>query len=159
MGGALPPALLCAALGLALAFAGWRTAAATVLVLAVSAAASSLAPWPETWSAALMLAVWLAVIALGMSVHLRDRRLTPLCLGAGAAVGALTGAAVAVAGAPLDLAVALPCVLLFLPGRLLVQRRLGVAVKVAASWLIAVALLAGALSTVPTPGYEPDHME
>ena len=42
---------------------------------------------------------------------------------------------------------------------MIVSRGWGIAVKVVASWLAAVAILATMLSLVPTPGYMPDHME
>jgi len=38
--------------------------------------------------------------------------------------------------------------------------RLALALKVVASWLIAIAVLAASLSFLPvTPGYQPDHLE
>ena len=67
---------------------------------------------------------------------------------------------IALAGAPIDLLASLPLALLCLPGAWLVSRRGSIAVKVAASWLIAVALLAISLQMAPvTPGYRPDHMD
>jgi hypothetical protein len=74
--------------------------------------------------------------------------------------GLWAGLVIAVAGAPLDLAKALPWVLICLPAALIVEGRFQIAVKVVASWLIAVSFLAAALpATTPTPGYVGDHME
>jgi len=47
-----------------------------------------------------------------------------------------------------------------LPAEWTVDRRVLIAVRVVASWLIAVALLGAMLQFIPvTPGYLPDHME
>ncbi|MBC7506267.1 MAG: hypothetical protein H7267_11170 [Sandarakinorhabdus sp.] len=73
--------------------------------------------------------------------------------------GLWAGAVTAIAGTPQDLARALPVALLAWPAGWLVTHRAGIAVKVLASWLIAVAILVAALPIVPTPGYMQDHME
>ena len=59
----------------------------------------------------------------------------------------------------MDLAIALPCVLILLVGRPVVVGGWGIGVKVVASWLTAVAILATMVSLTPTPGYVQDHME
>jgi len=47
-----------------------------------------------------------------------------------------------------------------LPAVWTVDRRVLIALRVVASWLIAVALLGAMLQLIPvTPGYMPDHME
>jgi hypothetical protein len=47
-----------------------------------------------------------------------------------------------------------------LPAVWIVDRRVLIAVRVVASWLIAVAMLGALLQFLPvTPGYMPDHME
>jgi hypothetical protein len=69
-------------------------------------------------------------------------------------------AVVALSGTPLDLFAALAVVLLILPAAWLVARGASIAVKVASSWLIAIAMLAAVLPFLPvTPGYLPDHLE
>ena len=50
-------------------------------------------------------------------------------------------------------------VLLFAVGRPIVLRGWSIGLKVLASWLAAVAILATMVSLTPTPGYKPDHME
>ena len=75
-------------------------------------------------------------------------------------VGIWGGAVIAVAGKPLDLALSAPWLLLALPGGWLVRTKRQIAVKVLASWLIAVSLLVATLQiTTPTPGYVQDHMD
>lgn len=162
MGGALPPALVCAALGAALSFAD-RRAIGVALLLMLAAAAAALPAAGALMQAAsqpVLLAGFAAVVVLSALVHLPRGVSFPLAAMSGVLAGGLAGAEVAVAGRPLDLALALPAALLCLPGRWLVETRKGVAVKVVASWLAAVAVLALALAlTVTTPGYAPDHME
>jgi len=160
MGGALPPALLCAALGVALSFAAWRSVIVGLALVTVSAVAGAFAPLPESWRELVLVGCWLTVAAVAALVHLPSGVGLPLASVAALLAGGFAGAAVAAAGAPLDLSIALPCALLCLPGRWLVVRGRGIVVKVLSSWLIAVAVLAAALSlAVPTAGYEPDHME
>ena len=158
-GGALPPALICAALGFALAFAPRRAFALSLALLVAAAGAASLLPLPKASTETVFLGCWASVIVTAAAVHLPGGvgpRLAR-CLGLNA--GAWTGAVIAVAGRPLDLVEALPCALLCIPGAWLVAGRRGIVIKVAASWLIAVSILAASLPLTPTPGYQPDHMD
>lgn len=158
-GGFLPPAILVAALGLALAFVPVRRALLAALVMAMVAAATWFAGPPSSWIEPVFVACWLSVIATAALVH-RPLDLPPwLFLVAGANAGLWAGAVTSVAGKASDLAIALPCVLIFVIGRPIVLRGWGIGVKVIASWLTAVAILATMVSLTPTPGYKPDHME
>ena len=159
-GGALPPSLLCAAFGLALAFAPRRCFAASLALLVAAALAASFATLPAEWDDAVFFGCWLSVIAAAVSVHLPGGPGPRLALALAVNCGTWTGVVIAIAGARIDLAIALPCALLCLPGGWLVVRGRGIVIKVAASWLIAVAILAAALQFAPTtPGYKPDHMD
>jgi hypothetical protein len=140
IGGVLPAVLLCAALGLALAFAPRRTWAPGLLALAVAAGTASFPEFSPGWREPLApggLKLWLALVL-------------------SANAGVWTGL---VGGEPAAVLVALSGALLCLPGKWIVARGWGVAPKVLASWLAAVALLAAALPTISTPSYEPDHMD
>lgn len=159
-GGAIPPALLCAALGMALSFAPRRMLPAAALALFAAASAASLIAVDRSWTDAVFMGCWVSVVLTALSVHL------PRSIGQGgtlllaANAGVWTTAVVKVAGAPSDLARAAPLALLFVPGIWLLRHGAAVAIKVAASWLVAVSILAGALSLAPvTPGYQPDHLE
>jgi hypothetical protein len=159
-GGALPPALLCAALGLALAFAPRRAWGASLVALAVTATALATAPVPPAWLEGIFLGCWISVAASAAIVHLpgglSPRGAFALSLNA----GFWSGAAVALAGSRLDLLKALPCVLVLLPAGWIVGWRAPIVVKVVSSWLIAVAVLAATLQFLPvTPGYMPDHLD
>jgi len=161
-GGALPPALLMAALGFALAFAPRAAWSRAVLVAAIIAAAI----WAALGSGrgarfeeVAFLGLWASIALTAVLVHLPRGPSTALALAAGANAGLWSGAVVAIAGKPVDLMIALPCTLVAFLARPLIARGLGIGVKVAASWLIAVAILAALLPLTPTPGYKPDHMD
>ena len=158
-GGALPPALLCAAFGLALAFAPRKSIPLAFATLLIAAVAASFLKIEPSWQDGVFFGCWASVVIAGLSVHLPkglDRRLA-LVLAANS--GLWVGAVIAAAGAKPDLLKSLPFALLCLPGAWLVATGRGIALKVLASWLIAIAILAAALQFVPTPGYKPDHMD
>jgi len=122
--------------------------------------AVSVLPLGERWVEPVLFACWASAILGAVSVHLPQGPglLTALFLATNA--GVWSGAVLATAGTPMDLLRALPWTLLCVPAAWLVSRKLGVVVKVLASWLVAVALLAATLPLMPvTPGYEPDHMD
>jgi hypothetical protein len=159
-GGALPPALLAGALGFALAFAPRRVNAAAVGVFVITACLASLWKPDPGWIDAIFYACWGSVVMTALSVHLPRTIGLQLGLMLAANAGLWAGAVIAVAGVPLDLAKSLPWVLICIPAAWLIGRHFQIAIKVVASWLIAVSLLAAALpATTPTPGYVGDHME
>ena len=158
-GGALPPALLSAALGLALAYAPPRARAAAVLILWIVAPLAALLTLAPRWEEAVFLACWAGVILAAASVHLPRGLTTRLALGLALAIAVLAGAVTAAAGSLPALLMALPWVLVTVPAAWLIAHGRGVAVKIVSSWLIAIALLSAALPLTPTPGYEPDHLE
>jgi len=159
-GGALPPALLCAALGLALAFAPRRAWGPSLVVLAGTATSVAVAPVPPSWLEAIFLGCWMSVAASAATVHLRNALSPRWAFALSLNAGFWSGAVVAIAGSRLDLLKALPCVLVLLPAAWIVGRRAPIVVKVVSSWLIAVAVLAATLQFLPvTPGYMPDHLD
>lgn len=158
-GGALPPALICAALAFALAFAPRRAMIPGLLLMLLGAGVGLVLPLRDGWQDRVFFGCWASLVVTALSVHLKGGVGVPLALALAANAGLWAGATVAVAGVPADLARALPFALLTLPARWLVAHRGGIAVKVVSSWLIAVAVLAATLPIVPTPGYLPDHME
>lgn len=158
-GGVLPPALVLAALAFALAFAPRRIIWPALGLAAAAAVVTALLTLPHGWTGAIFVVCWATTIVAAASVHLPrglgGRIAVLLALGAGIAAGAT----IAVAGTHADLARALPVALLVWPARWLASHKGAIAVKVAASWLVAVAILVGTLPIVPTPGYVADHME
>ena len=158
-GGALPPALLCAALGFALAYAPVRGRVAGVVGLILAAVITTFLPIPAGWVEPVFAGCWISIALTSSSVHLPGGvgERTAALLGLNAGVWA--GAVVAISGRPLDLAIALPAVLVMAPAAWLLATPARLGVKIVASWLIAVAALAGTLPFVPTPGYVQDHRE
>ncbi len=157
---ALPVALLVAALAFALSFAPRRTLWIAVPAFAVLCAATSFIRTPLAWQDGLFLACWVSVICTAALVHLPVG--TPTVLGVGAAVnaGVWSGLLIASAGEAYDPLIVIPIAALSVPGSWLAARKGRIALKVAASWLVAVAVLAAAIPlTTPTPGYVQDHME
>lgn len=158
-GGFLPPGMLCLALGLALAFVPLRLAVQCALLLVVAAVGVwTLAP-PASLIEAVFIGCWVSVIATAATTYLPRPLPRLVAYGVSLNAGLWAGAVVAVAGVGRDLVLALPLVVVFVLGRQMVTRGWSIALKVVASWLIAVATLAAMLPLTPTPGYVPDHME
>jgi hypothetical protein len=151
--------MLFAALAFALAFGPRR-----IMLLALAAApiptivVASLA-LPKAWTGAIFIVCWLSVIVTAAFVHVRR----PLGLNAAMplAINAAIwgGATIASAGTASAVIKALPVLLLAFPAKWLVNQQAGLSIKVVASWLVAIAILAIGLTAVPTPGYIADHME
>ena len=158
-GGVLPSAMLCLALGLALAFVPLRVALraallflfVAIVVWAVSVPASLIEP--------VFVVLWISVIATATTTFLPRPRAPAIAFMIAANAGLWTGAIVSIAGTGTDLARALPLVLAFAPGWWIVERGGAVGLKVGASWLIAISTFAAMLPLISTPGYVPDHME
>jgi len=159
-GGTLPPALLCAALGLALAFAPRRAWGPSLVALAATATALAIAPVPPGWLEGVFLGCWVSIAAGAATVHLPGGLSPRGAFALSVNAGFWSGAVVALAGSRLDLLKSLLGVLVLLPAALIVGWRAPIVVKVVSSWLIAVAVLAATLQFLPTtPGYMPDHLD
>ena len=157
-GGALPPALLMAALALALARSARGDRVAAILSCLLAATALSFYAAPVAWTEAIFLGAWVSLALTAALTHWPTAPRRLLAMTAGLNAGVWSGLLIGRAGRPLDLAIAAPALLLLLPATWLGQRRWTIALKVAASWLIAIAVLASVLPLIPTPGYAPDHM-
>ncbi len=159
-GGALPPALICAALGFALSFAPRGALGPGFLALATAAIGASLITVDPGWDDSVFFGCWVSVLLTAGAVHLPYGVGFKLAMALALNAGFWTGAVIAAAGAPTDLLKALPLVLLCIPGAWLVAGRKSIVIKVVASWLVAVSILASALSiTTTVPGYKLDHLE
>lgn len=157
-GGLVPLLLLSATIGLMLAFVANRSAMIALLGLSIAAIVGFAAPLdfaPNTVFAGL----WLSMIAAAVLVYLPVVRWSvlalPVCLNAGVWLGACAG----LTGNPSALFIGILPLFILFPARLLAQGRLNIAVKVLASWMIAIASLSVFVTLIPTPGYKPDHME
>jgi len=159
-GGALPPALLFTAVGLALARAPRRVWGPVLVTLAGTSTVLTLVPVPPAWLEGVFLGCWVSVVATAATTYLTRGvgLLGALALALNA--GVWSGMVVVLGGTRLDLLEALPCVLVFWPAAWIVGLRAPIIVRVVSSWLIAIAVLAATLQCLPViPGYLPDHLE
>lgn len=159
-GGPLPPAILCAALGLALARTEMKFRRLGILTAVMAALAVACARVPAAWADAAFLGCWSSTVLNSLRVHLAGSSGRTGTLLFCANTGIWTGSVISVAGQKTDLLLALPCALTLLPASWAVRRGWSIALKVVSSWLVAVAILAATLQFLPvTPGYLPDHMD
>jgi hypothetical protein len=158
-GGALPAAMVIAALALALGFVGRKTAAIALAAAAIAAAVVSQLSVPDAWIEAAFLACWGSVIVIALFVYWPRQFHPGSAVALGLVAGLAAGLVIAAEGTPIDLLRALPAALLVIPAGIAVSRGYAVAPRVVASWLVAVALLAAIIPHVVVhPGYVPDHM-
>ena len=159
MGGVLIPALLCAALGLALAFQTKRMQWLSIAVLGAMACLVVWIDFPQDWMAAVFVAGWVSLIVTALSVLAPARLPAWLPLSLAANAGLWTGSLIAMTAQPSDLVLALPLVLIAFPARWVLNTPARLGVKIVAGWLVAVAILGVGVSMLPTPGYKADHIE
>ena len=157
-GGLVPLVLLSATIGLMLAFVASRRAWLALAVFAIAAVAGWAIPLglsPQLIFTALWLSAIVAAILVYVCVAHWSMAVLPLCLNA----GFWLGASAALTGNFLVLALGLVPALIAIPAKWLAQRKFDIVIRVAASWMIAIASLSLFVSLIPTPGYKPDHME
>ena len=159
-GGAVPPALLCAAVALALAFAPRRTWPLSLAILITTTVVFAMVPTPHEWMEGVFLGGWVSVAATAATVHLPGGLTARTAAIVSLNAGLWSGAEIAIAGSRLDIAKALVGVLLISVAEFTVDCRVPIVAKVIASWLIAVAILVATLQLLPvTPGYLQDHLD
>lgn len=157
-GAALPAALLCVALGLALAYSPRRAVAPALIALAASAVVTVMVIPPIGSREVAFFGCWASVIFVALIIHLPGGIRPLLATAIATSAGFWAGSVISSEGVPSDLARALPCALLCIPARWVAGRGWGLGIQVVSSWLIAIAILAALLPTTGTPGYVPDHM-
>ncbi len=157
--GILPMALLSACVGLALSFASIRGAWLSVAALIVIAATVAGISLPGDLGSSVFAGAWLSVIATAALAFLPGGLRDSWAIAAGVNGGAWLGALASLSPQPAELLYILPLALSFLPGQWLTARGHAIAPKVVLSWIVAVASLSFFVSLMPTPGYQPDHME
>lgn len=159
-GGMFAATLLCAALGVTLAFTPRRAWVACLALVAMASIAGVAWRVPPSFAGTLFLTSWLSVIICAAAVHWPKGVPAPAALALSIDAGLCAGALVALEASWRALPWAWCGALALLPAALAVRWRLAIAAKVASSWLIAIAVLAAALPYLPvTPGYLPDHLE
>ncbi|MEO6579625.1 MAG: hypothetical protein ABIN83_00550 [Sphingomicrobium sp.] len=158
-GGILPILMICATVGLALSLVDRRDAFLGITAIVLSAVLVSIFKIAPGASKIVFAGLFLSTIFTAILIYLPrswpHHWALPVTVNAGGWAGALAS----LSGMHTALWLALPLCLICLPGRWIEQRGLGIAVKVAASWMIAISSLALFVSMMPHPGYVPDHME
>ena len=162
--GILTSTLMCAALGIPLGLATPQIRTWGIAALGISALLSNVLLAQMRvgigWADTVFLNSWVSVLGSASSVYLRSPVGTFAAVILSLDAGLWCGAANALTGSPLGALKALPAVAVLWPVGWVVRHRSIIAVKVVASWLMAIALLAATLQFLPvTPGYLPDHME
>lgn len=160
-GAGLAAGLLLATLAFALAFVPRRIAwaSACMAIVLMTAVALSTRQLPDViaftgWGACL--------IAIALSVYWprAAQRYAALPLAAAAAAGAWSGILLAGGQRSAVLALAAGLTVMVLASTAIAARGWDIALRVATSWLLAVALLVGAIPyLVAHPGFAPDHRE
>ena len=157
--GFLPLALLCTALALALAKTPLKLSALAIVLLVVAALLCFAVIPTAHWETHAMLGLWVSAAITALLAYLPRGIKRIWVLLASVNAGLWLGVVAHSAGGKIGIASALPFALLFLPASWLLARQFGVAVKIAASWIVAVSILAFMVALTPVPGYAPDHME
>lgn len=157
--GLLPMALLSVGVGLALGFASRRGAWLAVAALVASAALIATSPLPDSAAGPIFTGSWLSVIATAALAFLPRGMPDWLATAVGINGGVWLGALASVSPRPGELIFALPLTLSFLAGQWLTAKGHAIVPRVFLSWVVAVASLSFFVSLMPTPGYQPDHME
>ena len=158
-GAVLPDALLAAAVGMVLSYADPKVARQAVATMVVVAVAVALAPWAGVSDDIAFNGCWVSILLTAASVHIPGKPNPWLSHGLALNAGFWAGLVTHVQGGAFAVTLGLPLLILVVPGQMIVKRGWGIAIKVACSWLIAIAALEIGLMMVPTPGYTPDHMD
>ena len=156
-GAAGPAGSLLFAVALALSFADRRTIGSGLVIAMAGVILGALTGGQAGWASLVIAASWIGVILTALAVHLPRGVGTRLAWLLSTNAGLWCGLLAAQNGWPVLAMLPLP--LLALLGRWVVARGYGIALKVVASWLVAVAGLALALPLFTTPGNVPDHMD
>lgn len=157
--GILPLVLLGLALGLALTSVSVETAWKTSVSAAAAALVVCFVPIPPRLSVAVEVGLWITTVLTATTVFLPKSWTTRLIWPVAISAGVWLGAMASVGALRLPLLAALPLLLIFVPISMMGLQKSGIAMRVAASWMIAIGSLAVFVSMVPTPGYKQDHMQ
>ena len=157
--GNAPFMLMGVTLGVVLSRVEKRVAWAGLAIAMIGAAITALVPIGAAATDIIYGGLWLSMIVTAVLAFVPTAHVTRLTIIAAGNVGAWSGALAGLGGIRTGLLIALPFALLFVPGQWIVARGQDVAMKVVASWMIAIASLSLLVSLMPTPGYKSDHMQ
>lgn len=156
--GALPAVLLCLAFGMAICRQGLRNIAFSLTILVIVAVATSALVFSDVLAAptavttAALTALFVFAVYSGRAFHAA----LVTCLGV--ATGILIGALTSFGGQASLLLLALPWALFAFPAAWLARRGRAIALKVMASWILAVSLLSIGLTFAQGVSAGSDHL-
>ncbi len=157
--GALPAVLMCLAFGMAICRQRLRNIALTLIILASVAAPTSALVFPDLLAAPTAIAAAGLTILFVFAVY-SDRAFHPALVAVfGVSAGVLIGALTSFGGQASMLLLALPATLVAFPAAWLAHTGRAIALKVMASWILAVSLLSIGLTLVQGVNAGSDHLD
>ena len=157
--GALPVVLLCLAFGMAICRQRVRDIALTLIILAIVAAATSALVFSDELTAPTAISVAALTVLFVFAVYSGRAFHPALVAGLGVAASALIGALTSFAGQVSLLLLALPATLVAFPAAWLAHTGRAIALKVIASWILAVSLLSIGLTFAQGVSAGSDHLD
>ena len=157
--GALPAVLLCLAFGMAICRQRVRDIAAAIVILVVVAIVASALVFPDALAAPTAIAAAALTVLVVFAVYSGRAFHPALAAGLGVAAGALIGALTSFAGQASLLLFALPATLVAFPAAWLAHTGRAIALKVMASWILAVSLLSIGLTFAQGVSAGSDHLD
>jgi hypothetical protein len=157
--GALPAVLLCLAFGMAICRQRVRDIAAAIVILVVVAIMASALVFPDALAAPTAIAAAALTVLVVFAVYSGRAFHPALAAGLGVAAGALIGALTSFAGQASLLLFALPATLVAFPAAWLAHTGRAIALKVMASWILAVSLLSIGLTFAQGVSAGSDHLD
>jgi len=157
--GSLPAVLLCLAFGMAICRQRVRDIAAAIVILVVVAIAASALVFPDALAAPTAIAAAALTVLVVFAVYSGRAFHPALAAGLGVAAGALIGALTSFAGQASLLLFALPATLVAFPAAWLAHTGRAIALKVIASWILAVSLLSIGLTFAQGVSAGSDHLD
>ncbi len=141
-----------------LTFVAIRTVAMALVGFAAAALMAFTAS-PDIAPNIIFAGLWLSMIAAAVLVYLPVARWSLAALPISVNAGFWLGACAGLSNDLSVLAIGILPLFIAIPARLVAGGKFNIAVKVVASWMIAIASLSLFVTLIPTPGYKPDHME
>ena len=157
--GALPAVLLCLAFGMAICRQRRHNIALTLIILGIVAAATSALVFPDALAAPTAIATAALTVLVVFAVYSGRAFHPALAAGLGVAAGVSIGALTSFGGQASLLLFALPATLVAFPAAWLAHTGRAIALKVIASWILAVSLLSIGLTLTQGVSAGSDHLD
>ena len=157
--GALPAVLLCLAFGMAICRQQRHNIALALIIVPIGAAATSALVFPDELAEPTAIASAALTVVFVFAVYSGRAFHPALVAGLGVAASALIGTLTSFAGQASLLLFALPSTLVSFPAAWLAHTGRAIALKVIASWILAVSLLSIGLTFAQGVSAGSDHLD